>query len=344
MMTNRDDDDAPKSFATNIEALHHLEFLKEMTASLDAGLVTGFRSPENVKQFYDAKEFMARFAQNDRHFVKIAYDKFMARLKELTDNNHSYQMLLKEIDALANPDPSCAPDVTEEYFWNNGWGGNTALIVQNIARFYVPINVNGAFKIKHTDADGNDEYQKKEDFLNIFEAKRVNITNETKTGTVVKEVTIGQLFIKERKTQYLGLTFNPDPKWKNPTIYNSWKGWPVKPIKGDVQIFLDYAHDVSFNLDDKHYEWGLAWVAQIFLEPHIIMGTAMVHRGAEGIGKSFFAETLAMLMGKHYVKITDLDQIFGQFNAHIEYALLTHFEEAFWAGDRRAEGRFKDHI
>ena len=66
-----------------------------------------------------------------------------------------------------------------------------------------------------------------------------------------------------------------------------------------------------------------------------LMGTAMVHRGEEGIGKSFFAETLAMMMGKHYVKITDLDQIFGQFNAHIEYALLTHFEEASWAGDRR---------
>ena len=37
----------------------------------------------------------------------------------------------------------------------------------------------------------------------------------------------------------------------------------------------------------------------------------MVHRGAEGIGKSFFAETLAMLMGRYYVKITDFDQIFG---------------------------------
>ena len=107
---------------------------------------------------------------------------------------------------------------------------------------------------------------------------------------------------------------------------------------------MDYAYDVSSNRDDRNYEWGLAWSAQIFLEPHIVKGTAMVHRGEEGIGKSFYAETLAMLMGKHYVKITDFDQIFGQFNAIIEYALLTHFEEAFWAGDRRAEGRFKDHI
>ena len=39
----------------------------------------------------------------------------------------------------------------------------------------------------------------------------------------------------------MGLTFNPDPKWNNPNIYNQFQGWPIKPIKGDVQIFLDYA-------------------------------------------------------------------------------------------------------
>ena len=88
----------------------------------------------------------------------------------------------------------------------------------------------------------------------------------------------------------------------------------------------------------------MAWSAQIFKEPHIVKGTALIQRGKEGIGKSFFAETLGLLMGRHYVTISDLDQIFGTFNAHIEHALLTHFEEAFWAGDRRAEGRIRDHI
>jgi Family of unknown function (DUF5906) len=343
MMTNRDDDTNPFDKVTDAEALQHLRILKEMSALLDAGNHGGFKAPEYLQQFHDAKKFGEAFAQNDGVFVKVRYDQFIKQLKDHTNENPWYKSFLKSIDDYA-VDPSSAPDVAEEYFWKNGWGGNTAIIVQNIARFYVPINVNGAFRIKHTGAEGNDEYLKKEDFLNIFEAKRVNVTTETKTGTVEKPTTIGQLFIRERKTQYLGLTFNPDPKWNNPTIYNSWRNWPIKPIKGDVQIFLDYVHDVIFNREDKNYEWGLAWTAQIFLEPHSVVGTAMVHRGAEGVGKSFFAETLAMLMGRHYVKITDFDQIFGQFNAIIEYALLTHFEEAFWAGDRRAEGRFKDHI
>ena len=186
----------------------------------------------------------------------------------------------------------------------------------------------------------------KKEILNTFEAHRTMLTVDTSTGTRQKDISIGQLFITHNKNRpfYMGLTFNPDPKWKNPNIYNQFQGWPIKPVKGDVQIFLDYAYDISSNRDDKTFDWSIAWSAQIFLEPHIVKGTAMVHRGEEGIGKSFFAETLAMMMGRHYVKITDFDQVFGQFNAHIEYALLTHFEEAFWAGDRRAEGKFKDHI
>ena len=171
------------------------------------------------------------------------------------------------------------------------------------------------------------------------------INIKTATGTRDKDISLAEMFLKyDGKTQYMGLTFNPDPEWKNSSILNLWQGWPIKPIKGDVQIFLDYAYDVSFNRDDTNYGWGIAWSAQIYQEPHIVKGTALVHRGKEGTGKSFYAETLGMLTGKYYVPITDLDQIFGPFNAHIEYAMLTHFEEAFWAGDRRAEGRLRDHI
>jgi Family of unknown function (DUF5906) len=226
------------------------------------------------------------------------------------------------------------------------WGNTREAIITNIGKFYIPVNVKGQFRLKHDGPDGETEFMKKEDFLNIFESHRTVLTVESASGTRNKDISIGQIFTAHNKNRpfYMGLTFNPDPKWKNDNIYNQWQSWPIKPVKGDVQIFLDYANDVSFNRDDTNTNWGLAWSAQIFLEPHIVMGTTMVHRGEEGIGKSFFAETLAMLMGKHYVKITDLDQIFGPFNAHIEYALLTHFEEAFWAGDRRAEGRFKDHV
>ena len=321
----------------------HLYFLGQATRSIDTGQTDHFTDPENLKKFRAVKDYAAG---DEKHasYVQEKLDEFVQHLKKHANNNHWFQMWLEAVDEYV--DTRSAPKLAEEYYWKNGWGNTREEIITNIGKFYVPINVKGQFRLKHDGPDGETEFMKKEDFLNIFESHRTVLTVESASGTRNKDISISQMFTAHNKNRpfYMGLTFNPDPKWNNPNIYNQWQGWPIKPVKGDVQIFLDYAYDVSSNRDDRNYEWGLAWSAQIFLEPHIVKGTAMVHRGEEGIGKSFYAETLAMLMGKHYVKITDFDQIFGQFNAIIEYALLTHFEEAFWAGDRRAEGRFKDHI
>jgi Family of unknown function (DUF5906)/Poxvirus D5 protein-like len=303
---------------------------------------TDFRSSENLKKFRAAKDYAASDGKHAAH-VQGLWDEFVQRHREYVDNR-AFEMLLKEIDGYV--DESSAPELTEEYYWKNGWGNTREEILTNVGKFYMPINVKGQFRLKHDGIDGETEFMKKEDFHNIFESHRTMLTVESASGTRNKDISIGQMFTAHNKNRpyYMGLTFNPDPKWSNPNIYNQWQGWPIKPVKGDVQIFLDYAYEVSSNKEDRIFDWSIAWTAQIFKEPHILMSTAMVHRGEEGIGKSFFAETLAMMMGKHYVKITDFDQVFGTFNAHIEYALLTHFEEAFWAGDRRAEGRFKDHI
>ena len=337
------------------KARPHLYFLAHATSSIEAGKIDDLRTPENLKKFRSAKDYAASDEKHAAH-VQGELDRFMERLKTLEDEKNAYLKntgstkesawlsgFLKAIDEYVD---SSAPELTEEYYWKNDWGSTREEIITNIGKFYIPINVKGQFRLKHNGPDGETEFMKKEDFLNVFESHRTVMTVESASGTRNKDISIGQMFTAHNKNRpfYMGLTFNPDPKWNNPNIFNQWQGWPIKPVKGDVQIFLDYAYDVSFNRDDRNAAWGLGWSAQIFLEPHIVLGTAMVHRGEEGIGKSFYAETLAMMLGKHYVKITDFDQIFGQFNAIIEYALLTHFEEAFWAGDRRAEGRFKDHI
>ena len=334
----------------------HLYFLGQATRSIEAGKIDHFRDPENLKKFRAVKDYAASDEKHSAH-VQDLWNEFVQRLKAQEDEKNAYlkstgstkesawlKGFLKAIDEYV--DISGAPELTEEHYWKNGWGNTREEIITNIGKFYIPINVKGQFRLKHEGIDGETEFMKKEDFYNIFESHRTVLTVESASGTRNKDISIGQMFTAHNKNRpfFMGLTFNPDPKWSNPNIFNQWQGWPIKPVKGDVQIFLDYAYDVSSNRDDRTFDWSIGWSAQIFKEPHIVLGTAMVHRGEEGIGKSFFAETLAMLLGKHYVKITDFDQIFGTFNAIIEHALLTHFEEAFWAGDRRAEGRFKDHI
>jgi hypothetical protein len=343
------DDDPDKNQADfptveNFFARQALAIIRDAGKVIDTGFIEPLRDRLWLKNLQKAKLFAYSIAR-EADVVKDAWEAFLQRLKEHTNDNPWYNFLLKHIDEYKD-DPAKAPDVREEWFWKNGWGAQEDDIIKNMGKFYTPINVNGAFRIKHDSPTGEVEFLSRQDLLGLFEARRIWITATTKTGTTEREVSIAQAFLKSNKNPpYMGLTFNPDPNWeKNATILNLWQGWPIKPKKGNVQIFLDYVYDVISNRDYTSYNWVMAWCAQIFKEPHIVKGTAVVHRGAEGVGKSFFAQTLGALMGKHYVTITDLDQVFGQFNAHIEYALLTHFEEAFWAGDRRAEGRFKDHI
>jgi uncharacterized protein DUF5906 len=145
----------------------------------------------------------------------------------------------------------------------------------------------------------------------------------------------------QRKHYYNGLTFNPDPNFNDPSRLNLFTEFPIQPIEGDVSIYTDYLKDIAYNGDNDNYKWGVAWTSQIFQQPHIIMGTMLAIRGSdEGTGKSLYFEILSKLLGRYYVIIDDFEKL-KQFNAIAEHALLVHFEEASWAGDFRAEARFR---
>jgi hypothetical protein len=72
------------------------------------------------------------------------------------------------------------------------------------------------------------------------------------------------------------------------------------------------------------------------------MGTALCLRGKQGVGKTKVGEVVGSLFGTHYELVSDPRYITGQFNSHMAELLLLHADEAFWAGDRRAEGKLKD--
>jgi len=67
-----------------------------------------------------------------------------------------------------------------------------------------------------------------------------------------------------------------------------------------------------------------------------------VLRGGMGVGKTIVGKIFGSLLGPHYASVSDPRFVTGQFNAHMKQVLLLHADEAFWAGDKRAEGRLKD--
>ena len=70
-------------------------------------------------------------------------------------------------------------------------------------------------------------------------------------------------------------------------------------------------------------------------------GVALVIRGKQGVGKGVFVNEFRRLFGPHGIQVTQSSHLVGNFNAHLRDKLLIFADEAFWAGDKRAEGHLK---
>jgi hypothetical protein len=156
-----------------------------------------------------------------------------------------------------------------------------------------------------------------------------------------KPVSIAKLwFVHPQRRQYQGIEFVPNGGRSG--YYNLWQGFAVEPRQGSCQLFLDHLKDNVAQGDDDLYKWVVGWFAQIFQQPDQKMGTALVLRGKMGVGKTKVGEVIGALLDPHYVLVAQPRYVTGQFNSHMRHILLLQADEAFWAGDKAAEGRLKD--
>jgi hypothetical protein len=143
-----------------------------------------------------------------------------------------------------------------------------------------------------------------------------------------------------QRRQYEGIEFAPDAG--QPGYYNLWHGFAVVPSQGDCSKFLGHLHDNVASGDEELYQWIVAWFAQSFQRPGEKLDTSLCLRGEMGVGKTKVGEVFGSLLGEHYALVSDARYITGQFNSHMASLLLLHADEAFWAGDKRGEGKLKD--
>ena len=160
--------------------------------------------------------------------------------------------------------------------------------------------------------------------------------------TVGKKVTpLGDFWIShEDRREYHGIEF--EPTRRRAEYYNMWHGFAVEPREGDCSKFLGHLKDNIAKGNEDHYRWVVGWFAQIFQQLDTKMGTSLCLRGKQGVGKTKVGEVIGALLGNHYELVSDPRYIVGQFNSHMAGLLLLHADEAFWAGDKRSEGKLKD--
>jgi hypothetical protein len=211
----------------------------------------------------------------------------------------------------------------------------------------------GKFMIINERIEGEYSLMSKKDFIDSLENVRIVVTDEEKP----KITPVSDLWLKWplRRTYEKGIIFDPKNKFDSKTMksgyYNTWPDFAMLPIKGKCDLFLKYLKTIICSNNEQHYNYLMSWISQIFQEPWNKLGTALVLRGLKGIGKSYLAKVLGMLIdgkdgvinkkSKLYLPIDNKNSIFGPHNDHLEKIILLCLEEAIWAGDKAHESTLK---
>ena len=152
---------------------------------------------------------------------------------------------------------------------------------------------------------------------------------------------------------YNGICFAPEQPVHN-NYYNLWRGFAVsrpsdtsKYPKIAYQAVDKYIEHIEENVcrgDAAESEWLLGWLAHLIQRPWEKTQVAVVMKGKKGTGKNVAIEHVGHLLGGHFMLTAERRYLVGNFNSHIERCLLFGLSEAFWSGDKAAEGVLKELI
>ena len=179
--------------------------------------------------------------------------------------------------------------------------------------------------------------------FNLLTAADGTIGLPVKRGDTIttKQVPVADYWLKHPdRRNYKGVTFNP--AGCSDDFYNLYTGFAVKPVEGDCDLFLYHCKDIFCGGKEELYQYLLGWMADIVQNPQRKIGTALIARGAKGIGKGQFVHHFGSLFGHHFMEISNGSHMTGNFNAHLAKTLVLAADEALWAGDKKAEGVLKN--
>lgn len=156
-----------------------------------------------------------------------------------------------------------------------------------------------------------------------------------------------------QRRSYDGLVFAPGGKVPK-RFYNLWRGFSVEPWPRNekplpahqkaLTAFIEHTRKNVCGGDEFLTRWLLGFFAHLVQRPDEKPLVALVFRGSKGVGKNALVERVGHLIGAHFAVVANQRYLTGQFNSHLEHALFIVFDEAFWSGDKKAEGQLKDLI
>lgn len=154
----------------------------------------------------------------------------------------------------------------------------------------------------------------------------------------------------EGRREYEGLCFKPEQEARN-GYYNLWKGFTCKPkpyaqASSDAKKGFDmYMSHIEENMCDgnaEHFKWIMGYFAHLIQKPYEKPLVTLVFKGSKGVGKNAAIDRMGKLIGSNqYLVAHNSRYLTSNFNGHMDSCLCLVLDEAFWSGDKGAEGVLK---
>jgi putative DNA primase/helicase len=134
-----------------------------------------------------------------------------------------------------------------------------------------------------------------------------------------------------------------DPSGKDQHIkLNTWRGWPMKPAKGNCEQLLDLIRYLCGAEEDSEasYNFLIKWMAFPLQNPGAKMQSAIIMHGPQGTGKSMVFKTLAKIYGYkgnpyfNYSIVLDQKALQSNFNPDWDSKLFVLAEEVVSNSDK----------
>lgn len=122
---------------------------------------------------------------------------------------------------------------------------------------------------------------------------------------------------------------------------NLWRGFGVEEDFANWPLLRRHIVDVICGGNEDHANYLLRWIAWTLQHPTEPSEVVIVLRGRTGTGKGVLGRILTKLFGGHGMQISDRKHLVGSLNAHLLQVCLLFADEAFWPGDKSAEGMLK---
>lgn len=203
--------------------------------------------------------------------------------------------------------------------------------------------------VETTDYKGN----YKLDHIQEHSFHRMNAHNIVATAEGKGEEAATEVWMRQKDTRrYEGLVFAPN-QIVDKRYFNMWRGFKYQPRKPEnatprsraaVARFIEHAFENVCGSDETQLKYLMGYFAHIVQFPQIKPLVALVFKGEKGVGKNALVGCVAELLGCHALLTAKKRYLTSNFNGHLEMLLMLTLDEAFWSGDKDAEGGLKDLI